>query len=58
MISVQYNQEGKLRTYTHIDLGDKEGRSLRGEQTPQNENDVFSIVPSIAGRSSLRSTCS
>jgi molybdopterin converting factor small subunit len=31
---------------------------LQGEQTPLNENDVFSIAPSIAGGTALRCICS
>jgi molybdopterin converting factor small subunit len=31
---------------------------LQREQTPLNENDVLSIVPSIAGGTALRCICS
>jgi molybdopterin converting factor small subunit len=31
---------------------------LQGEQTPLNENDGLSIVPSIAGGTALRCICS
>ena len=43
-----YNQEGKLRS-VNVYLGDEDIRFLQKEQTPLNENDVLSIVPSIAG---------
>jgi adenylyltransferase/sulfurtransferase len=44
-----YNEEGKLRSFVNIYLGDEDIRFLQKEQTPLNENDVLSIVPSIAG---------
>ena len=44
-----YNQEGKLRSFVNVYLGDEDIRFLQKEQTPLNENDVLSIVPSIAG---------
>jgi adenylyltransferase/sulfurtransferase len=49
-----YNQEGKLRSFVNIYLGDEDIRFLQKEQTPLNENDVLSIVPSIAGGTALR----
>jgi adenylyltransferase/sulfurtransferase len=48
-----YNQEGKLRSFVNIYLGDEDIRFLQKEQTPLNENDVLSIVPSIAGGKAL-----
>ncbi len=44
-----YNQEGKLRSFVNVYLGDEDIRFLQKEETPLNENDVLSIVPSIAG---------
>jgi adenylyltransferase/sulfurtransferase len=49
-----YNQEGELRSFVNIYLGDEDIRFLQKEQTPLSENDVLSIVPSIAGGMSLR----
>jgi molybdopterin converting factor small subunit len=49
-----YNQDGKLRSFVNIYLGDEDIRFLQSEQTPLNENDVLSIVPSIAGGTALR----
>ena len=49
-----YNQEGKLRSFVNIYLGDEDIRFLQSEQTPLNENDVLSIVPSIAGGTTPR----
>ncbi|MGB7591436.1 MAG: MoaD/ThiS family protein [Terriglobia bacterium] len=53
-----YNDEGKLRSFVNIYLGDEDIRFLQREQTPLNENDVLSIVPSIAGGTALRCICS
>ena len=53
-----YNEEGKLRSFVNIYLGDEDIRFLQREQTPLNENDVLSIVPSIAGGKGLRCICS
>jgi len=44
-----YNEEGKLRSFVNIYVGDEDIRFLQKEQTPLKENDVISIVPSIAG---------
>ena len=47
-----YNDEGKLRSFVNIYVGDEDIRFLQREQTPLKENDVISIVPSIAGGTS------
>jgi len=44
-----YNEDGKLRSFVNVYLGDEDIRFLQKEQTPLNEDDVLSIVPSIAG---------
>jgi adenylyltransferase/sulfurtransferase len=44
-----YNEEGKLRSFVNIYLNDEDIRYLQKEMTPLRENDVISIVPSIAG---------
>lgn len=44
-----YTEEGKLRSFVNIYLGDEDIRYLEKEQTPLHDNDVISIVPSIAG---------
>ena len=44
-----YTEDGKLRSFVNIYLGDEDIRFLKKEQTPLNDNDVLSIVPSIAG---------
>jgi molybdopterin converting factor small subunit len=53
-----YNDEGKLRSFVNVYLNDEDIRYLKKEQTPLNENDVISIVPSIAGGMALRCICS
>jgi adenylyltransferase/sulfurtransferase len=52
-----YNDEGKLRSFVNVYLGDEDIRFLQKEQTPLNEEDVLSIVPSIAGGTALRCIC-
>ena len=49
-----YNDEGKLRSFVNIYVGDEDIRFLQKEQTPLKEDDVISIVPSIAGGTALR----
>jgi len=44
-----YNDEGKIRSFVNIYLNDEDIRYLGKEQTPTNDKDVLSIVPSIAG---------
>ncbi len=44
-----FNDEGKLRSFVNIYLNDEDIRYLQKDQTPLSENDVISIVPSIAG---------
>jgi len=49
-----YNEEGKLRSFVNIYLNEEDIRYLQKDQTPLNDNDVLSIVPSIAGGRPLR----
>ena len=44
-----YNDDGKLRSYVNVYLNDQDIRYLKKEQTPVEENDTVSIIPSIAG---------
>ncbi|SRR5712692_6294967 len=53
-----YNDEGKLRSFVNIYLNDEDIRYLQKEMTPLQENDVISIVPSIAGGSVPGCRCS
>jgi len=41
--------DGTLRSYVNIYLNDEDIRYLEKEATPVKDNDVLSIVPSIAG---------
>ena len=53
-----YTDEGKLRSFVNIYLGEEDIRYLQKEQTPLRDQDVLSIVPSIAGGTELRCICS
>ena len=53
-----YTDEGKLRNFVNIYLNDEDIRYLKKDATPLHDNDVISIVPSIAGGSFLRCICS
>ncbi|HXJ91791.1 MAG TPA: MoaD/ThiS family protein [Terriglobia bacterium] len=48
-----YNDDGKIRSFVNIYLNDEDIRYLSKEQTPLNDRDVLSIVPSIAGGMAL-----
>jgi adenylyltransferase/sulfurtransferase len=48
-----FSDAGKLRSFVNIYVGDEDIRFLQKEQTPLKENDVISIVPSIAGGTAL-----
>src|SRR5437773_10191572 len=53
-----YTEDGKLRSFVNVYLNDEDIRFLQKEQTPLGANDVISIVPSIAGGTSLGCICS
>ncbi|MGH9470546.1 MAG: MoaD/ThiS family protein [Terriglobia bacterium] len=53
-----YNDEGRLRSFVNIYLNDEDIRYLQKDKTPVNDNDVLSIVPSIAGGKPLLCICS
>src|SRR5581483_6831591 len=44
-----YTDEGKLRAFVNVYLNDEDVRYLQKEDTPVQEGDNISIVPSIAG---------
>jgi adenylyltransferase/sulfurtransferase len=44
-----YTEDGRLRRFVNIYLGEEDIRFLKKEETPLEDNDVISIVPSIAG---------
>jgi molybdopterin synthase sulfur carrier subunit len=52
-----YTDDGKLRSFVNIYLGEEDIRYLQKEQTPLRDQDVLSIVPSIAGGTALRCIC-
>jgi adenylyltransferase/sulfurtransferase len=53
-----FTDDGKLRSFVNVYLNEEDVRFLEKDQTPLRENDVISIVPSIAGGMSLRCICS
>ena len=44
-----YNEDGKLRNFVNVYLGEEDVRHLQQGATPIRESDTLSIVPSIAG---------
>ncbi len=44
-----YTEEGKLRSFVNVYLGEEDIRYLENDRTKLRDNDVISIVPSIAG---------
>jgi molybdopterin synthase sulfur carrier subunit len=53
-----YTDDGKLRSFVNVYLGEEDIRYLQKEQTLLRDQDVLSIVPSIAGGTALRCICS
>lgn len=46
-----FNEQGKLRSFVNIYLGDEDVRYLQGVDTPVPDGATLSIVPSVAGGS-------
>ena len=44
-----YSDDGRLRSFVNVYVNDEDIRYLQKDQTPLNEGDTVSIVPSIAG---------
>lgn len=44
-----YSEDGKLRTFVNVYVNDEDVRYLQKEDTVVTNNDVVSIIPSIAG---------
>jgi len=44
-----FNEEGRLRSFVNIYLGDEDIRYLQREETPLKPGAELSIVPSVAG---------
>ena len=53
-----FTEEGKLRSFVNVYVNDEDIRYLAKENTPTKDGDTISIVPSIAGGSSLSRDCS
>src|SRR5436853_5605434 len=48
-----FNDEGKVRSFVNVYLNDEDIRYLKKDQTPAQDGDTISLVPSIAGGSSV-----
>ncbi len=46
-----FTDDGKLRSFVNVYVNDEDIRYLQRGETPLRDNDVVSIVPSIAGGS-------
>jgi molybdopterin/thiamine biosynthesis adenylyltransferase/rhodanese-related sulfurtransferase/molybdopterin converting factor small subunit len=46
-----FNDEGKVRSFVNVYLNDEDVRYLSKDQTPTQDGDTISLVPSIAGGS-------
>lgn len=44
-----FDSQGNIRSFVNVYLGDEDTRFLNGTSTPLKEEDVLTIVPSIAG---------
>lgn len=44
-----FNEDGKLRSYVNVYLGDEDIRYLDGEATVLTPGEAVSIIPAIAG---------
>lgn len=44
-----FNEQGKLRNFVNVYVGDEDIRYLDGEATQLRDGDTVSIIPAIAG---------
>jgi len=44
-----FGEDGKLRSFVNVYLGDEDVRYLKQEETPLTDGATLSIVPSVAG---------
>jgi adenylyltransferase/sulfurtransferase len=44
-----YDEEGELRSYVNVYIGEEDIRSLGGLDAPVNEKETVTLVPAIAG---------
>lgn len=49
-----FGEQGKLRSFVNVYVGDEDIRYLEGEATPVSSGDTVSIIPAIAGGISRR----
>src|SRR5271154_2256368 len=52
-----YADDGRLRSFVNVYLNDEDIRYLQKDKTQVNDGDTISIVPSIAGGATSRTTC-
>ena len=52
-----FTEDGKLRSFVNVYVNDEDIRYLAKENTPTKDGDTISIVPSIAGGTSLHDRC-
>jgi adenylyltransferase/sulfurtransferase len=52
-----FTEEGKLRSFVNVYVNDEDIRYLSKENTPTNDGDTISIIPSIAGGCCCSSCC-
>lgn len=44
-----FGDEGRLRSFVNVYVGDEDIRYLQGEETPLRDGETISIIPAIAG---------
>lgn len=44
-----YTEQGRLRSFINVYVGDEDIRYLNGEETPLKAGETVSIIPAIAG---------
>lgn len=44
-----FGEDGKLRSFVNVYVGDEDIRYLKGEETPVQAGETVSIIPAIAG---------
>ena len=48
-VKLSYNEQGQLRSFVNIYVGDEDIRYLQGVETPVPDGETVSIIPAIAG---------
>ena len=44
-----YEEDGRLRSFVNVYLGERDVRELQGQATPVGAGDTLILVPSVAG---------